>query len=255
MQMIKKLSFVLLLSCLWLITKGQGSNTDTTLLSNNKIATADTNNKYFFCEENYKDSLQHYQTLFGANKNIADSLKLPFFVALSYYPELYAAKIDVESKMMFTTMEARPSTPSVFRKKRKRVYKIFINNRKGTNKGVNLAKLNFNTRVGFFGHELAHLLSYQMRNGAQLVGMGFKYVFSKKYKRLLERQTDLETINRGLGFALYESKKLILKSDDADVPPDYRLNASKHYMTDEEVLDAIRHLPYKSLSTSTHIKY
>jgi hypothetical protein len=253
--MIKKYGCILLLSCFWLITNGQGDTKDTTIFSIDETVAPDTNKKYFFNEDDYKDSLQHYEALFGVHKNIADSLKLPFFVALSYYPELYAAKIDVESKMMFTTMEARPSSPSVFRQKRKRVYKIFINNRKGPAKGINLAKLNFNTRVGFFGHELAHLLSYQMRSGAQLIGMGAKYIFSKKYKRALERQTDLETINRGLGFALYESKKIILKSKDADVPPDYRLNASKHYMTDDEVLDAIRHLPYKSLSANGQIKY
>ena len=199
----------------------------------------DTNSKYFFVEEDFKDSLPVYEARFGANKNIPDSLKLPFYVALSYYPELHQSKIKIEARILFTTMEARPANSSVFRRAKNRTYNIYINNRKGKTKGINLAKLSFNSRVGFFGHELAHLLSYQFKNSFQLVGMGAKYIFSKKYKRYTERETDLETIRRGLGFALYESKKRILQDLSLGTSRAYRRNARKNYMTDAEVLQSI----------------
>ncbi len=210
-----------------------------TLTNVDSLVENDTNTKYFFKEEDYKDSLKVYEERFGENKFVPDSLKLPFYLALSYYPELYDSKIKIESRILFTTMEARPSNTSVFKNANKRTYKVYINNRRGKTKGVNLAKLNFNSRVGFFGHELAHLLSYQHKNSFQLLGMGLKYVFSKKYKRYTERETDLETIRRGLGFALYESKKRILKDKSLGTSRAYRRNARKNYMTDSEVLQSI----------------
>ncbi|KAB2917671.1 MAG: hypothetical protein F9K23_04620 [Bacteroidetes bacterium] len=215
---------------------------------------ADTITRYYFKEEDYKDSLTVYMELFGKNKFIPDTLRLPFFVALSYYPELYADKIEIEGSIMSHTMQARPTKASVFKRKSKRTYKIFINNRMGVYKGIHLAKLNFNMRVGFFGHELAHLLSYKMRNGMQLIGMGFKYIFSKKYKRQLERETDMETVKRGLGYPLHETKKLILHNEDVEIPLAYRLNSKKNYMTDEEVLDAIRHMSFENTATHTELK-
>ncbi|MGV3598068.1 MAG: hypothetical protein ACO1PI_09375 [Bacteroidota bacterium] len=215
---------------------------------------ADTVLNYYFKEEDYKDSLDEYKRLFGQNKSVPDTLQLPFFVALSYYPELYADKIEIEGSIMSHTMQARPTKASVFKRKSKRTYKIFINNRKGVYKGIHLAKLNFNMRVGFFGHELAHLLSYKMRNGMQLIGMGFKYIFSKKYKRQLERETDMETVKRGLGYPLHETKKLILHDAAVEIPLAYRLNSKKNYMTDEEVLDAIRHMSFENTATHTELK-
>lgn len=208
-------------------------------LAIDSILESDTNAKYFFHEEDYKDSLEVYEARFGENKFVPDSLKLPFYVALSYYPELHNSKIKIEGRIMFTTMEARPANSSVFKKADNRTYKVYINNRKGKSKGINLAKLNFNSRVGFFGHELAHLLSYQNRNSFELLGMGLKYVFSKKYKRYTERETDLETIKRGLGYPLYESKKRILKDKSLGTSRAYRRNARKNYMTDAEVLQSI----------------
>lgn len=199
----------------------------------------DTNTKYFFYEEDYIDSLPIYEARFGKDKKVPDSLKLPFYVALSYYPELYHSKIKMEARILFTTMEARPGNTSVFRWAKNRTYNIYINNRKGKTKGINLAKLNFNSRVGFFGHELAHLLSYQFKNSFQLIGMGAKYIFSRKYKRYVERETDMETIRRGLGFALYEAKKRILKDRSLGTSRAYRRNARKNYMTDAEVLQSI----------------
>lgn len=208
----------------------------------------DTNSKYFFFEEDFIDSLEVYEKRLGTNKRVPDSLKLPFYVALSYYPELYKSKIKIEARILFTTMEARPGNTSIFRRASRRVYNIYINNRRGKTKGVNLAKLNFNSRVGFFGHELAHLLSYQFKNSLQLVGMGAKYIFSRKYKRYVERETDMETIRRGLGFALYESKKRILKDKSLGTSRAYRRNARKNYMTDTEVLQSINQLGFSKIA-------
>lgn len=220
------------------------------VLPTDSVFETDTNAKYFFFEANYKDSLEVYEKRFGENKKVPDTLKLPFYVALSYYPELQNSIIKIEGRIMFTTMEARPSNSSVFRRKSKRVYKIYINNRKGKSKGINLAKLNFNSRVGFFGHELAHLLSYQHKNSFELIGMGCKYVLSKKYKRYTERETDMETIRRGLGYALYESKKRILKDKSLGTSRAYRRNARKNYMTDNEVLQSILKLNFENVAST-----
>lgn len=214
----------------------------------------DSNSTHYFVEADYKDSLEIYTRLFGKYKIVPDTLKLPFFVALSKYPELWEKKIEFEGTIMSHTMEARPTFGSVLRKERNRTYKIYLNNRKGKYKGIPLAKLTFNMRVGFFGHELAHLLSYRFRNGAQLVSMGAKYIFSKKYKRYMERETDLETIKRGLGYPLYETKKLILRNKNVDIPREYRRLSRKNYMTDTEVLQSIMQLGYENIANGTPSK-
>lgn len=229
--------------------------TDTLQIVDEEIEVADTNLQYYFVEEDYKDSLPIFIERFGKNKSVPDSLQLPFYIALSRYPELYDNKIVVEGSIMFNTMQARPAKKSIFSRASNRTYKIFINNRKGKYKGINLAKMNFNTRIGFFGHELAHLLSYKYKNSLELVGMGAKYIFSKKYKRYTERQTDMETIQRGLGFALYESKRLILYGNNTGITPEYRRNARRNYMTDIEVLENIRRIGFENMASHKPKKY
>lgn len=231
-----------------------GEDTTDYPLLDGEAWTADTNAQHYFVEADYKDSFEVYARLFGKDKVVPDTLKLPFFVALSKYPELWEKKIEFEGTIMSHTMEARPTFGSVLKKERKRTYKIYLNNRKGKYKGIHLSKLTFNMRVGFFGHELAHLLSYRFRNGAQLVGMGAKYLFSKKYKRQIERETDMETIRRGLGYPLYETKKLILRYKNLDIPREYRRLSRKNYMTDTEVLQSILQLGYGSIATSIPTK-
>ncbi len=233
------------------IAQQQLYNTTDIVYNTDNLIALDTNQKYFFVEEYFVDSLRVYEERFGKNKRIPDSLKLPFYVALSYYPELYHSKITIEARILFTTMEARPANSSILKPANKRTYKVYINNRKGKTKGINLAKLGFNSRVGFFGHELAHLLSYQFKNSMQLIGMGAKYVFSRKYKRYIEHEADMETIRRGLGFALYEAKKRILKDKSLGTSRAYRRNARKNYMTDAEVLQCINQLGFSNIAYHT----
>lgn len=241
-----KLVFTALFSLVLVFAKAQPAPVDSVALPPEFVDLHgefnDTNSKYFFREDDYKDSLPVYEKKFGERKDVPDSLKLAFFVALSHYPELYDAHIELSRRTMFTTMEARPTFLSVFKRKSRRHYKIFMNSRKGRSKGINLAKTSFNTRVGFFGHELAHLLSYEVRSSTQLIGMGFMYAVSKKYKKHTERETDMETIRRGMGYPLYESKLVILKQEDDEVLEDYRQNAIRNYMTDAEVLQTIRNI-------------
>lgn len=235
-------------------TAQEQSNTDSTFIYPESVEQTDTNRQYFFAEEDYKDSLANYIERFGKNKTVPDSLQLPFYVALSRYPELYNSRIVVQGSIMFNTMQARPAKSTILRNANKRVYKIFINNRKGKYKGISLAKMNFNVRVGFFGHELAHLLSYKRKSSLQLFGMGAKYIFSKKYKRYVERQTDMETIRRGLGYPLYESKRLILYGNNTGITPEYRKSSRRNYMTDAEVADAIRHIGFQNTANQSEFK-
>ncbi len=70
----------------------------------------------------------------------------------------------------------------------------------------------------------------------------------------MERETDLETIKRGLGYPLYETKKLILRNKNVDIPREYRRLSRKNYMTDTEVLQSILQLGYENIATGTPTK-
>ncbi len=154
--------------------------------------------------------------------------------AFAYYPELESVNIRFKEKKLKTTMAARPSLFSVFRMKKNRVYYIYINNDKKNPNSLLLKELPSNAQVGVIGHEYAHILDYQSKSNLQLVGYGFKYVFSKKFKKKLENNIDEITISRGLGWQVYNFSSFVF--NDSSVTSKYKAYKKKFYYTPSEIL-------------------
>jgi len=188
----------------------------------------------------YIDSLSHYENKMGEKKHLNTSdkkLKLAFYVALSHYPELHDKRISLRLKPLVSTMQAHPSPNFIIKRKSKRSYRIFVNDKPNLT-GLNYEELSFNGLVGWIGHEFAHLIDYSSMNNRELLGFIGAYVFDKREMRRTERQADKETIKRGLGIQLLDGVTFFEKNKK--VSKRYRKRKKKNYLSEEEIIADIK---------------
>lgn len=170
--------------------------------------------------------------LYGHNKNIPENYKLSFLLALSHYNELDSIKIKFKSTKIKTTLNARPTVPSLlFRRTAKRTYVIRIND-KASDSLILLDAVPFNARVGLFGHELCHFADYNQKSIFGVMGRMFAYSSLKK-KEKFEKEIDSLTIERGLGWQLYDWSDFVLNESVGSV--EYKDFKRKVYLEPDEI--------------------
>lgn len=136
-------------------------------------------------------------------------------------------------------MACRPSPMSVFRKRSKRKYTIFINNQKNRKETICIQNLSFNAQVGVIGHELGHVVDYQQKTGIQIIGIAAKYNF-KKCRSKFEKSIDSIAIARGFGWQIYEFSNYI--QSGKDIPEKYKAYKRKIYYRPEDIIQIINQL-------------
>ncbi|MEI8048921.1 MAG: hypothetical protein WCI92_16180 [Bacteroidota bacterium] len=161
------------------------------------------------CSAYEKEDSASLQSLFI---NKSSSVSADLLSALCYYPELAHVRIWVSCKSIKKTMNSRPTPLNIFRKRSNRVYHIIVNSNEGKNKGLSYSELSFNIKTGWFGHELAHICAYEKMSTLQTILFAIKYIGSKKYIRMVERNTDLATIEHGLAYPLYDGTEYLLRN-------------------------------------------
>jgi hypothetical protein len=180
-----------------------------------------------------KDSLL---SLYGNNKAFVEEYLNATLIALSYFPELRNTRIEFRYSNERTTMAARPKTLSVFGRKR---YLILINNRADF-EGILLNTVPFNAQVGIIAHELEHIADYETRNLIGIVGIGLRYLDPVR-RVLFEREIDRATIQRGLGWQLYDwAMYSMFESENATEK--YQIFKRENYKNPEEIEHLIRFL-------------
>lgn len=175
------------------------------------------------------DSLkQHY----AAQKMLIEDYELITLLALSYYPEINDVKIQFKEARIKTTLNARPTLLSlIFRKKNHRKYIIRIN-KQMNDSIINIKSVPFNAKIGLLGHEFAHILDYHQRNFFQVMNRLFSY-FSKKKKSSFEKEIDIMTIRKGLGWQLFDWSKYVLQESNAKAK--YKVFKKEVYLTPEQI--------------------
>ncbi|MFR9523578.1 MAG: hypothetical protein SNH94_03295 [Rikenellaceae bacterium] len=149
-------------------------------------------------------------TAVGANKIFVEEFLHPTLIALSFYPELAQTQIEFKYSNEATTMAARPKPTSMLWGRR---YIVAINNCEDF-EGIKLEEVPFNAQIGIIGHELAHIADYQNHNFFGVMGILFRYS-NKKRKPLFEHEIDRATIERGLGWQLYDWAEYSLSSQSS----------------------------------------
>jgi hypothetical protein len=158
--------------------------------------------------------------------------ELPFYTALSYFPELSKVDITVRFGHTKTSMLCRPTESSFFSVGRR--YIIVI--KRDTSDPIYPLHASFEAIIGWFGHELAHIIRYERQRKMTILADGFRFLTRTKFRSQYEKETDKIVIEKGLGAELYEASRYIF--DNPKIPERYMAFKRKIYHT----LDDIRTL-------------
>ena len=203
---------------------------------NNQLSTSINCDTTKFELTDYLDSLAYYKQKYGRKRHLHvkdEKLKLAFYVALSYYPELKDLNICLKLKAIPSTMQAQPEANFIFRNKKNRSYKILVNNDKNIN-GMFYKDLSFNSLVGWIGHELAHVLDYSKKDNIKLLSFITSYVFSRKDMKKTEREADIETIKHGLGTQLLDGINFFHRNKK--ISKKYKKKKQDFYLSPQEII-------------------
>lgn len=195
------------------------------------------NCKHLYISISYRDSLQ---LNLEQSKKLKSDFAAQLKIVRSYYPELDNTYIECVRKNISTTMAARPNIAKLLTNPTNRKYIIYIDNKVNGANGLLYDSLSFDAQIGIIGHELAHILDYINKNSFGLLLKGFKYSFSKAYKKHMERSTDLVTIQHGLGLPLYKFAAFVQNS--SQVSTAYKKFKRHYYMSPNEILDYLKRL-------------
>ncbi len=139
------------------------------------------------------------QDSFLSITTIPDEYRLAVTVAFSGYKSIDIAKIKFKKSKIKTTLNARPTVFSFFRKKSKRFYIIRIND---SEKGeILLNEVPFTAQVGIFAHEFSHLKDYSERNFFGLIARTADYSCTRS-RKAFEYEIDSLTVEHGYGVPL-----------------------------------------------------
>ena len=176
------------------------------------------------------DSLKE---IYGNNKIFVDEYIEPALIALSYYPELKDVEIEFKYSAEATTMAARPVPLSLFSDRK---YIVLINDKKNF-EGILLEDVPFNAQIGIIGHELAHIADYNNHNFLGVLGIYLRYSDNKR-QPLFEKEIDRATIERGLGWQLYDWATYSMLANNR-LSDNYREFKHKTYMQPDRIKQVI----------------
>lgn len=177
-----------------------------------------------------------YTSKLSNKYTVPKEFELAIAIALSYYPELAETKIKFKYQKINTTLNARPTITSLlFSKREDRIYILRLNN-SSKDSVINVSHVPFNAKIGLFAHEFSHFADYSKKSMFGVIGRGISYA-SKKSKASFEKEIDLKTIQRGLGWQLYDWSYFVLNVSTAEMK--YKEFKKDTYMTPESILEII----------------
>ena len=186
--------------------------------------------------DDFRNRMDELRKDFGSNKIIPVEIEMQCLAALSFFSEFRNLYICFEYRRLNTTMASLPAFSRILKKKANRKYIIYINDNKKTDSNVFLNHIPFNAQIGVIGHELAHITDYLKKNSFSLLITGLRYFF-RSFRRKYEKQTDINTIQHGLGWALYDFTYFIMHSPL--VADKYKNRLRKYYLNAEDIFELI----------------
>lgn len=187
-----------------------------------------------YLERPTQEKVDSLIAIYGENKLLIQEYAHILIVALSYYPELKSTRIKFEFSNEKTTMASRPSKMFF-----PRTYKVLIN-RKQNFDGIPFDSIPYNAAIGIVGHELAHIVDYESLNIFGLIDRLALYANTPHGKSYFEKNIDLITISRGLGWQLYDWAKYAMY-DNTMASEKYKQFKRSTYLTPEEIEKYIAH--------------
>lgn len=137
-----------------------------------------------------------------------------------------------------TTMRAQPVINWQFWSRKSRHYRIDISNHTELEKHIPIPDLSHEVLVGWFAHELGHIVDYQTRNPLDLIRLGIGYLTMPTYRIGVERQADIYAIEHGFADFLLATKKFIL--EQSSLPNSYKKRIERFYMSPDEIATVLQ---------------
>lgn len=185
------------------------------------------------CAEEQIHNLEELKKEFGVNKEYPEEMELQIFLALSFYPELKETDIEFRKAILECSLQARPKYYSLLRSRAGRKYVILIN--EDEESPVHPSKSDFAAQVGFFAHELAHIVDYEKLTKRELVSTAWRYYFNPEFKKKVEQKTDKIAIERGAGYLKYHASCFVFYQSNASKK--YLDKKKRFYFTPEQILE------------------
>jgi hypothetical protein len=185
---------------------------------------------------------------FGKNKTIPGIIEKNVLTALSFYPELKDTVIHFvfKQRIRSSVMQAQPVFSSLLGRREVRSYRINISAMfKLTHTAIPIHQLPDEIMIGWIGHELGHIMDYETRSNAEMVGFGISYVLSPAYVKKVEQIADRFAVDHGLGQYLIETKRFIL--NHAELPQAYKDKIARLYVSPEVITEQVKKLEEQKL--------
>lgn len=167
-----------------------------------------------------------------------DHLRDCFVSAYAEFPELHAHPLRLEQRPLEAyTMRAQPLLNWSFWRRKNRHYRIQISNHLQIARYVELRELRREVLVGWFAHELGHLMDYRRRGAWSMIQFILGYITFATYRAGAERRADLYAIERGFGPQLMATKMFILEK--SKLPNHYKDRIRRYYLSPAELEDIL----------------
>ena len=157
-----------------------------------------------------------------------------FREATGRFPELKTNPVRLEQlSLAGYTMRAQPVLNWSVLRRKTRHYRVQMSNHVEIAQYVKPAKLPREVLVGWFAHELGHVLDYHRKGLFALIWFIIGYLLFPAHRTAAERRADLFAIDKGFGKELMATKRYIL--DQSSLPEGYKDRIRRYYMSPDEL--------------------
>ena len=161
-------------------------------------------------------------------------LKEWFCEVLHQYPELADRTVYLRKlNMRRSTMRAQPVLNGRFWRRAKREYRVDFSSHLDITEHVKVQQLPRDVVVGWFAHELGHIVDYLHRPWVGMVSFGLGYALWSRYMRKAERRADQIAVNHGFGAEVLATKNYLMTH--STLPPHYKERLRKYYLSADEL--------------------
>ncbi|MEL7161236.1 MAG: hypothetical protein AAFN92_10800 [Bacteroidota bacterium] len=162
------------------------------------------------------------------------TLRAWFTDTLAAYPELAGRTVYLRRlSMSRSTMRAQPVLNARFFRRKTREYRVDFSDHLDITKHVRVRELPKDVVVGWFAHELGHIIDYLQRPVLGMISFGLGYALWSRYMRKAERRADTFAVEHGFGREIKATKHYLM--EHATLPPHYKDRLRKYYLSADEI--------------------
>lgn len=163
-----------------------------------------------------------------------DKIKDSFLEVLHKYPDLHDFSITLfQKRVKASTMQAQPIITFKDLFKRVKKYRIKLGVYVSSSESLKVEDVPKKVLIGWFAHELGHLVDYLSYSTVGMIKYGLRYITSKSFKMKAEHEADYIAIKNGFREEIIATKEWVLNHDL--VGQKYKDVLNKYYLSIEQV--------------------